>query len=44
MDLGSNLDLDTRVGSLIGSTVVLVMDFSLICFDWILFNGFDFVG
>ena len=44
MDLGSNLDLDIRVGSLIGSNVDLVMDFSLIFFDWNLFNGFDFVA
>ena len=39
MDLSSNLDLDTRIGS----TVDLMMDLSLVCFVRILFNGLDFV-
>ena len=41
MDLGSNLDLDTRIGSLIGSIVDLVKEFLLVCIVRILFNGLD---
>ena len=41
MDLRSNLDLDTRIGSLIGSIVDLVKEFSLLCIFRILFNGLD---
>ena len=41
MDLSLNLDLDTRIGSLIGSIVDLVKEFLLVCIVRILFNGSD---
>ena len=41
MDLSSNLDLDTRIGSMIGSIVDLVKEFLLVCIVRILFNGLD---
>ena len=41
MDLSSNLDLDTRIVSLIGSIVDLVKVFLLVCIVRILFNGSD---
>ena len=41
MDLSSNLDLDPRIGSLVGSIVDLVKEFLLVCIVRILFNGLD---
>ena len=41
MDLSSTFDLDTRIGSLIGSIVDLVKEFLLVCIVRILFNGLD---
>ena len=43
MDFISSLYLDTRIGSLIGSTLDLMMGLSLVCFVKILLNGLDFV-
>ena len=41
MDLSSNLDLVTRIGSLIGSILDLLKEFLLDCIVRILFNGLD---
>ena len=41
MDLSSNLDLDSRIGSLVGSIVDLVKEFLLVCIVRILFNGLE---
>ena len=41
VDLSSDLDLDTRIGSLICSIVDLVKEFLLVCIVRILFNGLD---
>ena len=40
----SNLKVGSLIVSLIGSTVDLMMDFSLVCFVGILFNRLDFVS
>ena len=42
VNLSSNLDLDTRIGSLIGSIVDLLKVFLLVSIVRILFNGLDF--
>ena len=41
VDLSSNMDLVTRIGSLVGSIVDLVKEFLLLCIVRILFNGLD---
>ena len=47
VNLGSNLNFESKIGilivGLIGSTVDLMMDLSLVCFVGILFNRLDFV-
>ena len=43
MKSSSNLKVGILIVSLIGSTVDLTMDFSLVWFDGILFNRLDFV-
>ena len=42
MKSSSNLKFGILIVSLIGSTVDLMMDFSLVCFVGILFNRLDF--